>query len=210
MKKTIQLFAGMISISSSMLLTACGQPQVSIARPMEVKASQTNPDNGSPTSSAATTTHALKQVLRYSIEGVGSGGQQIKVYTKNTLKMRFIPGVQTQTDSQTGRVSHYTALSVSLRVGSRKITLPFLRNALLQGQADPSAIIDLSSAITPLCSEHESGVNCFQNVTVVVENPINDDACNNLSWSACPVAPVPNGHAWNGQLLVQTDLTEAL
>ena len=122
MKKTIQLFAGMISISSSMLLTACGQPQVSIARPMEVKASQTNPYNGSPTSSAATTTHALKQVLRYSIEGVGSGGQQIKVYTKNTLKMRFIPGVQTQTDSQTGRVSHYTALSVSLRVGSRKIT----------------------------------------------------------------------------------------
>jgi hypothetical protein len=211
MNKLFQLSSLFVVMSSALLLSACGQSKVTLARPMGITASNpTSTENFSTQTSAASSSGSLKPVLKYSIEGTGSGGQQIQVYTKKTLKMRFIPGVQNKVDTQTGQTWHYTAISVTLRVGAQKVTLPFLRNALLQPQADASQIIDLSAAVPALCSDSENSAQCYQNVTVVIENPINDDACINLNWTACPASGVPAGHGWNGQLMVQTDLTEGL
>ena len=197
------------------VFTGCGQAQVSFAsRASAVKASDSNttpsfsvPASGS-NSGAATTSSGRLPVLKYQINGTGNATQYVSVPTRKTLKIRFIPGVQNKVEALTGATWHYSALSVTVHVGTQIQTLPFLRNGITGGDAESSVVVDFSNAFLSQCAATDSG--CSQNITIAIETPRNDDACINYGWMYCPASQIPGQHAWNGTLQVQTDSTEEL
>lgn len=167
--------------------------------------------------SSTTTTYTLTETpatvlpaagaegYRVKVQGSGYSSHSYSVQTGKVLKVRFIPGKQNQQND--GRFYQYSMLAVYLGIGEASQPTELVYNGYGGGSALQSSVIDLSDFI-PAC---ESGAsNCRQAVVITVSKPSNDDACRNSGYQYCPYSHVPDGHSWNGTLVIQTDDTAAI
>ncbi|MGK5083322.1 hypothetical protein WDW37_08440 [Bdellovibrionota bacterium FG-1] len=173
-------------------------------------ATGTDTTTSSPTTTGATTTAVRNTgVPPYSfpISGTGYDSHTISVSAGKILKVTFSPGTQDRNQSGTGYTWNYTVLGVFISVGSSTKPTPPLANGYTAGQAQRSDPMDFSGSIHSTCTN--SDTKCRQQVTITIQKPNNDDQCFNFG-VGCPYNHVPDGHPWNGTLLVETDDTNSL
>lgn len=145
---------------------------------------------------------------RFKISGVGYTSQQVTVKANRILKMRFSPGWQDRPYQNTGYTFHYSMLGVFIDVAGQTQDTSLLYNGYPKSDSagETSRVLDFSSAFTRKCAATDA--DCRQTITIVVKQPNSDAAC--LNWGqGCSYAHVPDGHSWNGTLIVETDDTDA-
>lgn len=163
--------------------------------------------SGVPTTSAATTSGGGGQApYQINIQGSGYDSHSVTLSTGTTLKVRFIAGKQSQETG--GQFYPYSMLGVYVGVGSNLQPTEMVYNGYGGYPAEQSSVIDLSQFVGSGCNS--SNPTCRQSVTITVTQPNNDDACLNQSVYYCPYNHVPDGHPWNGTLVVQTDDTTSI
>ena len=144
------------------------------------------------------------------ISGVGPGDvAQVLVETHSRLKLRFVPGINQEEifEPPIFIIPQYSKLGGVVGVDGGPATgVPALSNGLVE-PLEFSAALDLSLSFTPTCPL--SVPDCRQQVVIEFFNPFNDYTCLNEG-SDCPTAPVPDGHPWNGTLLIETDDTQPI
>jgi len=155
---------------------------------------------------SSTGTGGAQAPYRVAIQGNGYDSHSVTVPVGTVLKVAFIAGKQNAEAS--GVFYPYSMLAVYMGVGSNLQPTQLIENGYSGGTAQESTVIDLSSSFTSTCAS--GSASCRQQVTVIVTQPNNDDACLNSGYSGCPYAHVPTGHPWNGTLLIQTDDTTSL
>lgn len=189
------------------VLTACGSPINSL------KATNESSSGGSSTSEpitiGASTGAGLQSPYSVAIKGTGYDSLSVTVPVGSVLKVAFIAG--TQDAEYNGVFYPYSALAVYLGVGTNLQPTQLVHNGYGGTTAEISTVIDLSNAFTSTCQS--GNTNCRTQVSVVITQPQDDDACINQTTynpSACPYSHVPTGHPWNGTLMIQTDDTTAI
>jgi hypothetical protein len=148
--------------------------------------------------------------VKVKIRGTGySGSYSVEVPANRVLKVAFLPGKQ-DAQSSDGKFYNYSMLSVYVGVGQISQPTELLANGYGGGTARQSSVIDLSDAFTRTCSPDDS--SCRQKVTITINQPQSDDVCFNQANTYCGgyYGHVPEGHPWNGTLIIQNDDTSAI
>jgi hypothetical protein len=111
--------------------------------------------------------------------------------------MTFTPGMEGST---------YSQLGVYITVNGMIQNTGMLYNALANGRAETSTVLDFSSALPSTC---DGATGCRESVQIVVDHPNDDYYCLNFGMY-CYWTQVPSGQGWTGTLSIQTDDTVAV
>lgn len=196
----------------ALLITACGGQSdlrstkyaqnytFQSAEPSDQNTTSSNGTLNTSGSSGSTSKSTGKSPYSFRIGATGYVSTSVSVRAYKTLKVKFTPGVQDETITDTQNYAHYSGLGVFITVGSNTQATPLLYNGLYGGSPQ-NAVLDFSSALNSL-----SGTS---SITIKISQPNTDYSCIHFGYG-CPWSHVSDSHPWHGTLQVQTDDTDSL
>ena len=171
-------------------------------------------DGGSDTGSDDTVYEDPKDPpLLFEITGVGYDGSaaemSVVVRTKDVLKVRFQPGINSERVEDSGFVPQYSKLFVHISLGdgydAEKAT-PLRPNGVFEAaQASPK--LDFSAYIDSNAGPADA--DGYRDVVINVRKANNNYWCYNYGMY-CTHTHVHHTHPWNGTLIVETDDTQEI
>lgn len=212
----LKISALLLSFGASLALTGCGGASAKPkTRGAALSSSGTviggSTDNDIPVALPSATPSSTPSTgtppYSYRVGATGYTSTTVTVYTNQTLKVKFTPGIQDENVAGTGFSPRYSGLGVYIKVGSQESPTPLLYNGLNGGEAETSPVIDYSSSFSKTCAAGDT--SCRQSVTITVTKPNYDYWCINFG-SYCPWTHVYDTHPWHGTLTVQTDDTDGI
>lgn len=201
-----------LTVFLTLFITACGgQSYVRSTKyaksysfqstePSNPNTTNTNSALNTSGSSGSTSKSTGKSPYSFRVGATGYVSTTISVRAYKTLKVKFTPGVQDETITDTENYAHYSGLGVFITVGSNTQATPLLYNGLYGGSPQ-SAVLDFSSALNDLSSSNS--------ITIKISQPNTDYSCIHFGYG-CPWSHVSDSHPWHGTLQVQTDDTDSL